>query len=76
MARASLAEGAAPSAVIPSRYCIILMPSVIRSSELLGSMLEIRSHPYVIPSVAEESKMPAVDSISGFLDSSATLGMT
>ena len=30
----------------------------------------------VIPSVAEESKMPALDSISGFLDSSATLGMT
>ena len=31
---------------------------------------------YVIPSVAEESGMPAVDSISRFLDSSATLGMT
>ena len=30
----------------------------------------------VIPSVAEESKNPAVDSISGFSDSSATLGMT
>ena len=31
---------------------------------------------YVIPSVAEESEMPALDSIAGFLDSSATLGMT
>ena len=31
---------------------------------------------YVIPSVAEESEMPVIDSISGFLDSSATLGMT
>ena len=31
---------------------------------------------YVIPSVAEESEMPDIDSISGFLDSSATLGMT
>ena len=30
----------------------------------------------VIPSVAEESERPGVDSISGFLDSSATLGMT
>ena len=31
---------------------------------------------YVIPSVAEESKMPALESISRLLDSSATLGMT
>ena len=31
---------------------------------------------YVIPSVAEESGMPALDSISRLLDSSATLGMT
>ena len=31
---------------------------------------------YVIPSVAEESEMLAVDSFAGFLDSSATLGMT
>ena len=31
---------------------------------------------YVIPSVAEESEMPALESISRFLDSSATLGMT
>ena len=30
----------------------------------------------VIPSVAEESEVPALDSISRFLDSSATLGMT
>ena len=30
----------------------------------------------VIPRVAEESAMPNLDSISGFLDSSATLGMT
>ena len=30
----------------------------------------------VIPSVAEESKMPAIDFISRFLDSSAALGMT
>ena len=30
----------------------------------------------VIPSVAEESEMPALDSISRLLDSSATLGMT
>ena len=36
----------------------------------------IPSPTYVIPSVAEESGMPALDSISGFLDSSATLGMT
>ena len=31
---------------------------------------------HVIPRVAEESAMPGIDSISGFLDSSATLGMT
>ena len=31
---------------------------------------------HVIPSVAEESEMPALESISRFLDSSATLGMT
>ena len=31
---------------------------------------------YVIPSVAEESKMLAFDSIPRFSDSSATLGMT
>ena len=37
---------------------------------------EPQSHPHVIPSVAEESEMPIIDSISGFLDSSATLGMT
>ena len=31
---------------------------------------------YVIPSVAEESEMSDLESISRFLDSSATLGMT
>ena len=42
------------------------------------SAKSFRAHstPYVIPSVAEESENPAVDSISGFSDSSATLGMT
>ena len=38
--------------------------------------MSFRPHHYVIPSVAEESEMPDFDSISGFLDSSATLGMT
>ena len=60
------------------------MPGISVGIGLLGRMLESRSSPAmsfrplspVIPSVAEESEMPALDSISGFLDSSATLGMT
>ena len=43
---------------------------------LPGGYVEKPSHHYVIPRVAEESEMPDLDSISGFSDSSATLGMT
>ena len=36
----------------------------------------MQSLPYVIPSVAEESKNPEMESTAGISDSSATLGMT
>ena len=43
------------------------MPGIIPGGRLLGIMLESRNHPsYVIPSVAEESKMPAIDSLQDF----------
>ena len=43
---------------------------------LIVAVLDSQSLSYVIPSVAEESEMPVIDSISRFSDSSATLGMT
>ena len=42
----------------------------------MGESCDQLRNSHVIPSVAEESEMPALDSISRFLDSSATLGMT
>ena len=41
-----------------------------------GRLRERSPSSYVIPSVAEESEMPEMESTAGISDSSATLGMT
>ena len=47
------------------------MDSRLRGNDDCGA-----APPYVIPSVAEESKNPEMESRAGIADSSATLGMT
>ena len=55
---------------VPICDCLARIPAYA------GMTVGGRQPPYVIPSVAEESKSLEMDSRSGILDSSATLGMT
>ena len=82
---ARYAGSLAPLTVIPAQagipngpalgWCIFGKQPL--DSRLRGNDGRGAQPPYqVIPSVAEEYEMPALDSISRFLDSSATLGMT